>query len=168
MQYVLACGFLTSACSLGAVISYATMPKALVFIGMHFLLPRMYMFSYMFMLNARRVTAEIESSSFNVTGAFNQFRLGQNSTWVDQTERKPSVTMETEIINDQVSDGGTKLYRNFTCLQFLNHFYDEIPLTTSKYYPGRKKPQQASLEHYNSNIGITVHRTENRLYDTQA
>ncbi|KIM43072.1 hypothetical protein M413DRAFT_395415 [Hebeloma cylindrosporum] len=126
MHYVLACGFLTSACSLGAFITLATMPKTLIFIGMDFLLPRMYMLSYMTMLNARRDTPEKEASSFNVTGALNQFRMGQHSTWTDQTERKPT-TMETELSAQ-----------------------DSIPLAHSK-----------------SPIGITIHGTENRHYDTQ-
>ena len=55
-------------------------------------------------LNARRVTADKDTSSFNVTGALNHFRSGQNSAWADQTERKPTVTMQSEIISEQVSD----------------------------------------------------------------
>ncbi|KIM42364.1 hypothetical protein M413DRAFT_444788 [Hebeloma cylindrosporum] len=142
IHYVLACGFLTSACSLGALISVATMPKTLVFIGIDFLLPRMYMFSYMSMLNARKTTSEKDTSSFNVTGALNQFRSG-NSGWADQ---KPTVTMDTEIISE--------------------HDQDSIPLASSHYYPGGKPSQQASYGHHKSKIGVTVHRTENRHYDT--
>jgi hypothetical protein len=52
-------------------------------------------------LNARRVSTEIDSSAFDVTGALNHFRSG-NSGWTDQ---KPTVTMETGIISAQVSDG---------------------------------------------------------------
>ncbi|KIM42358.1 hypothetical protein M413DRAFT_132328 [Hebeloma cylindrosporum] len=126
MQYVLACGFLTTICSLGALISVAALPNTLVFVGMDFLLPRMYMFSYMTMLNARRATAEMDSSSFNVTGALNHFRSA-NSGWVDQ---KPTVTMETDIISTQ----------------------DAIPLANSKYFPGGKSSQQTVTE---SNIGVS-------------
>ncbi|KIM42361.1 hypothetical protein M413DRAFT_444785 [Hebeloma cylindrosporum] len=103
MHYVLASGFLTSACSLGALISISTLPKTLVFVGIDFLLPRLYMLSYMTMLNARRASAEIDSSAFNVSGALQHFRSGQNSTWADPTERKPTDTMGTEILSDQVN-----------------------------------------------------------------
>jgi len=64
-------------------------------------------------LNARRVTAEKDTSSFNVTGALNHFRSGQNSAWADQTERKPTVTIQSEIISEQVSDGD-ECYQCFT------------------------------------------------------
>ena len=64
-------------------------------------------------LNARKPTVEKDTSSFNVSGAFNHFRSGQTSTWAVQTERNLTTTMDTEIISDQVSDGDEG-YRNFT------------------------------------------------------
>ncbi|KIM37528.1 hypothetical protein M413DRAFT_257046 [Hebeloma cylindrosporum] len=62
MRYVLISGFLTSACSLSTLISYATMPYNLVFIGIDFLLPNLYVNSYFAMLNARKYINEREMS----------------------------------------------------------------------------------------------------------
>jgi len=53
MKYVLICGFLTSACSLSALITYITMSTNLIFLGIDFLLPHLYLNSYLAMLNAR-------------------------------------------------------------------------------------------------------------------
>ncbi|TFK33817.1 hypothetical protein BDQ12DRAFT_738568 [Crucibulum laeve] len=63
MKYVLISGFLTSACSLACLITYATMPHNLVFLGVEFILTKLYINSYVAMLNARRSVREMDSAS---------------------------------------------------------------------------------------------------------
>ncbi|KIM38408.1 hypothetical protein M413DRAFT_447869 [Hebeloma cylindrosporum] len=71
MRYVLITGFLTSACSLSTLITYATMPDNLVFIGIDLLLPNLYANSYIAMLNARKSMNESETSGSDVSKALN-------------------------------------------------------------------------------------------------
>ncbi|KAF9501309.1 hypothetical protein BDN71DRAFT_856638 [Pleurotus eryngii] len=62
MQFVLGSGFLTSACSTSALIAYVVMPKTLVFMGIESLLTKLYINSFLAMLNAReRVHQEPDS-----------------------------------------------------------------------------------------------------------
>ncbi|KAJ8693346.1 hypothetical protein PTI98_008350 [Pleurotus ostreatus] len=56
MQYVLASGMATSACSMAALIAYALLPNTLVFLGIEFLLTKLYINSFISMLNTRKVT----------------------------------------------------------------------------------------------------------------
>ncbi|KAF8873179.1 hypothetical protein CPB84DRAFT_648890 [Gymnopilus junonius] len=65
MQYVLVSGFLTSACSLSALITFAVMPTTLIFLGIEFLLTKLYINSYLAMLNARKSVRDDESSAFS-------------------------------------------------------------------------------------------------------
>ncbi|KAL0952360.1 hypothetical protein HGRIS_006639 [Hohenbuehelia grisea] len=53
MQFVLSSGFLTSACSTTALVAYVAMPHTLVFIGVESLLTKLYINSFLAMLNAR-------------------------------------------------------------------------------------------------------------------
>ncbi|KAJ8515282.1 hypothetical protein ONZ45_g7268 [Pleurotus djamor] len=55
MQYTIASGLATSACSMAMVISFWALPKAFVFAGIELLLPRLYANSYLAMLNIRIV-----------------------------------------------------------------------------------------------------------------
>ncbi|KAF8717943.1 hypothetical protein AX14_012065 [Amanita brunnescens Koide BX004] len=54
MFYAVISGALTSICSLTSVIALAVMPHNLVFQGIEFLLPKLYINSYLAMLNARK------------------------------------------------------------------------------------------------------------------
>lgn len=63
MRYVLITGCVTSACSFSALITFATMPYNMVFLGIDFLLPNLYFTSYIAMLNARKSTNERETTS---------------------------------------------------------------------------------------------------------
>ncbi|PPQ81431.1 hypothetical protein CVT26_007479 [Gymnopilus dilepis] len=71
MQYVLVSGFLTSACSLSALITFATMPTTLIFLGIEFLLTKLYINSYLAMLNARKSVRDDESSAFSMSRLMN-------------------------------------------------------------------------------------------------
>ncbi|KIM35875.1 hypothetical protein M413DRAFT_324344 [Hebeloma cylindrosporum] len=108
MHYTLVCGFFTSICSSTALICLAIMPNTLVFIGIDFLLPRLYMNSYMALLNARRIISEQEASSFNMTGVFNNFRSQLATERLERKTSATSITVETEIISDQCTPQLTK------------------------------------------------------------
>ncbi|KAF8994490.1 hypothetical protein BDQ17DRAFT_1366874 [Cyathus striatus] len=54
MQYTLSTGLLTSACSLAAIFTYILLPNTSVFIGIEFLLTKLYVVSFFTMLNARK------------------------------------------------------------------------------------------------------------------
>lgn len=53
MQYTLSSGLFTSACSLSAMFSYILLPNTFVFLGITFLLTKLYVGSFLAMLNAR-------------------------------------------------------------------------------------------------------------------
>jgi len=74
MRYVLVCGFLTSTCSLTAMITYATMPLNLIFLGIDFLLPHIYINSYLALLNARN-GHEVSTSSFVVSNVISKIKF---------------------------------------------------------------------------------------------
>ncbi|KAF9264543.1 hypothetical protein L218DRAFT_925860 [Marasmius fiardii PR-910] len=54
MQYTLGSGLLTSACSLSTLFTYNLMPNNFIFLSLEFLLTRLYVGSFLAMLNARQ------------------------------------------------------------------------------------------------------------------
>ncbi|KAJ3566340.1 hypothetical protein NP233_g7067 [Leucocoprinus birnbaumii] len=56
IQYSLGSGLFTSACSLSALFTYVLLPNTLVFLGLEFLLTKLYILSFLTMLNARKRT----------------------------------------------------------------------------------------------------------------
>lgn len=69
MRYVIVTGFLTSACSLSALITYAIIPHTLVFAAIELLLPHLYVNSYLSMLNARTSINKRETFTLDVNKA---------------------------------------------------------------------------------------------------
>ncbi|KAF8883553.1 hypothetical protein BD779DRAFT_827924 [Infundibulicybe gibba] len=64
MQYTLSSGLFTSACSLSAMFTYILMPNNFIFLGLQFLLTRLYVGSFLAMLNAReRIPPQHEEHS---------------------------------------------------------------------------------------------------------
>ncbi|KAG7441277.1 uncharacterized protein BT62DRAFT_1046361 [Guyanagaster necrorhizus] len=55
MQYTLSSGLVTSACSLAVLFTYVLLPNTLIFISLEFLLTRLYVGSFLAMLNARNL-----------------------------------------------------------------------------------------------------------------
>ncbi|KAJ7054298.1 hypothetical protein C8F01DRAFT_501821 [Mycena amicta] len=53
MQYTLSCGVFTSACSISTLVTFILMPNNLIFLALTFLLTRLYVNSFMAMMNAR-------------------------------------------------------------------------------------------------------------------
>ncbi|KAG9221495.1 hypothetical protein CCMSSC00406_0009484 [Pleurotus cornucopiae] len=68
MQYVLASGMATSVCSMAALIAYALLPNTLVFLGIEFLLTKLYINSFIAMLNTRKVTPKETSEGVSGGG----------------------------------------------------------------------------------------------------
>ncbi|PFH48192.1 hypothetical protein AMATHDRAFT_6043 [Amanita thiersii Skay4041] len=63
IRYVLISGTLTTACSITALITFAVMPHNLVFLGIEFLLTKLYVNSYLAMLNARKSIRDKSTSN---------------------------------------------------------------------------------------------------------
>ncbi|KDR65830.1 hypothetical protein GALMADRAFT_148324 [Galerina marginata CBS 339.88] len=67
MQYSLSSGLLTSACSLSAMFSYILLPNTFVFLAIEFLLTKLYVSSFIAMLNARE-RKTLEGTSYDEYG----------------------------------------------------------------------------------------------------
>ncbi|KAK7026029.1 hypothetical protein VNI00_015746 [Paramarasmius palmivorus] len=91
MQYTLCSGLLTSACSLSTLFTYNLMPNNFIFLGLEFLLTKLYVGSFLAMLNARKSrhrkckneTAEDDSSSL----AFRNLNFKIQTTIQTETHR---------------------------------------------------------------------------------
>ncbi|KAJ8517917.1 hypothetical protein ONZ45_g4960 [Pleurotus djamor] len=66
MQFVLGSGMLTSATSMGALISYVAAPDTLIFMGIESFLTKLYINSFIAMLNARERVKEDEPARLSV------------------------------------------------------------------------------------------------------
>ncbi|KAJ7635714.1 hypothetical protein DFH06DRAFT_1302938 [Mycena polygramma] len=65
MQWTLSSGIFTSACSVSALFSFITMPNNLVFLALSYLLTRLYVNSFMAMMNARQREHRHDDSTFS-------------------------------------------------------------------------------------------------------
>jgi len=65
IQYTLSTGLFTSACSLSALFCYILLPNTFVFLSLQFLLTKLYVASFLTMLNARKRAAITSTSSTN-------------------------------------------------------------------------------------------------------
>jgi len=63
VRMTLISGMLTSACSLVALVTFITMPNNLVFLGVEFLLTKLYINSFLAMLNARQTIRDRDNTS---------------------------------------------------------------------------------------------------------
>ncbi|CAA7262348.1 unnamed protein product [Cyclocybe aegerita] len=148
MRYVLISGFLTSACSLTALITYAALPNTLVFLGVEFLLTKLYINSYIAMLNARTSVRDTESSSANVSvSKILNLRTG---------DRQPTDSTHVMVTHDDKID------------------QDAIHLTPTEYrgkldheLTSDSKGRSATGTSPSPHLGITVHRSEQRYYDSE-
>ncbi|KAJ7352094.1 hypothetical protein DFH08DRAFT_857934 [Mycena albidolilacea] len=64
MQYTLSCGVFTSACSIACLFTFILMQNNLVFLALSFLLTRLYVNSFMAMMNARQRVPRPNESTF--------------------------------------------------------------------------------------------------------
>jgi hypothetical protein len=77
MQYTVCTGLLTSACSLAGMFTYILLPSTFVFIGIEFLLTKLYVVSFFAMLNARK--REGETLPTSVTAGITSSFWGSNA-----------------------------------------------------------------------------------------
>ncbi|KAJ7578364.1 hypothetical protein C8J56DRAFT_1056082 [Mycena floridula] len=69
MQYSLGSGLITTACSLGCLFTFTLMPNTLIYLGLEFLVTKLYVGSFLAMLNARRSDTggdEVVTGSFSI------------------------------------------------------------------------------------------------------
>ncbi|EIN05147.1 hypothetical protein PUNSTDRAFT_55063 [Punctularia strigosozonata HHB-11173 SS5] len=93
--WVLSTGLLTSACSLAIVLIYAIMPNNLIYLGLDFLITKLYMNSFLAMLNARKsIRKRAENSSRGVTSS-------SGGVHIDSRSRGPiSITVTQDKYRD--------------------------------------------------------------------
>ncbi|KAF8878227.1 hypothetical protein BD779DRAFT_1555181 [Infundibulicybe gibba] len=94
MRYVLISGFATSVCSTVALITYSAMPRNLVFLGIEFLLTKLYVNSFLAMLNARRSLRRKDTTNASTASRMVNLRLtgtaaGSHDT-PDDSPKEPS------------------------------------------------------------------------------
>ncbi|TFK42305.1 hypothetical protein BDQ12DRAFT_719191 [Crucibulum laeve] len=100
IQYTLGSGLLTSACSLSAMFTYILLPNTFIFLGVEFLLTKLYVVSFLAMLNARQ-RGRGESDNEESGGERHALKIGITSSfWTPP----PSAT---EVIEDSIADQKT-------------------------------------------------------------
>ncbi|KAF9554084.1 hypothetical protein CPC08DRAFT_767000 [Agrocybe pediades] len=137
MRYVLATGSLTSASSLCSLITYVIMPNNFVFLGVSFLVTKLYTNSYLVMLNARRSIRGDKDSTLTMKRLANMINgPGNESTDAEVNTKDPlqisSVSYRTRL--------------------------EESPDVDAKYVH-QKNPSS------NGVIDIKVSRTEETIFD---
>ncbi|KAJ7624395.1 hypothetical protein FB45DRAFT_82585 [Roridomyces roridus] len=80
IQYTLSCGIFTSACSLACLFTFVLMPNNLIFLALTFILTRLYVNSYVAMMNARRRQGRAPGSTGGVGVSFALETRGQTQT----------------------------------------------------------------------------------------
>ncbi|KIM38406.1 hypothetical protein M413DRAFT_30232 [Hebeloma cylindrosporum] len=134
MRYVLITGFLTSACSLSTLMTYALMPDNMIFIGIDFLLPNIYVNSYFALLNARKSINEQQPASLDVSKMLN---VKADSTLPTDSGHRTSIDDQTNP--DGIPPPATRLTSNF-----------------SNRYDPEKETASQSLERIDSMIRTTA------------
>ncbi|KAF9030360.1 hypothetical protein BDZ89DRAFT_673763 [Hymenopellis radicata] len=114
MRFVLISGLATSACSMVALIAFITLPTTLVFLGVEFLLTKLYVNSFLAMLNARKRISgtggtEASSSRSETARSSNVLRLntgispvegGSSKNFIPLSELSPSPRTEPSHWHD--------------------------------------------------------------------
>jgi hypothetical protein len=117
IRYILSSGLITSACSMAALIAYITMPHNLVFLGIEFLLTKLYVNSFLAMLNARkgmrsRSTEESVSISLNNITKPRGMTLQQMASPKSPTfgTEPQTLRIDTAGAIDRAADNGSPFY----------------------------------------------------------
>ncbi|KDR71456.1 hypothetical protein GALMADRAFT_143729 [Galerina marginata CBS 339.88] len=149
MHYVVLSGTLTSACSLPALLTYVTMPNTFIFLGISFLLTKLYISSYMAMLNARKQIRDQDASSNGMPTLSNLRRL----------RGKPVKGTIIESISHKV---------------VLDSFhlpaigYNSKPSDAEKGYQSVDLDVHKDIADTSAIIGIKIHTIQERRYDENA
>ncbi|KAH0580111.1 hypothetical protein H2248_002918 [Termitomyces sp. 'cryptogamus'] len=141
IRMVLISGFLTSACSLTALITYVAMPNTLVFLGIEFLLTKLYINSFLAMLNARKSIRETDVSTglVSFSGIFNV----------------PTNTSEVGQSNDQASPHGLGESKTAVPISPLSPYRKEENSQSKLYDPNPSvdSVDEGILPHSHMNMG---------------
>ncbi|KAF8627260.1 hypothetical protein AX15_004452 [Amanita polypyramis BW_CC] len=112
MCYVVISGVLTSVCSLIALVMYCVMPNNLIFLGIEFLLTKLYVNSYLALLNARKSVRERSiSNASNAMHLSDMVSHNRSVRSADETEpklREQNSAMNSRSVKirvDVVQDG---------------------------------------------------------------
>ncbi|KAH9477182.1 hypothetical protein JR316_0011100 [Psilocybe cubensis] len=137
IRYVLISGTLTCAASMASLFTYVAMPDNLIFLGVSFLVTKLYTISYIAMLNSRKSSQSGHDSSYSVgriitgrsaaahTGGGEEDKIGEDSLGLSSTSYR--ARLDQELVDQKIR-----------------------PHTSSQ-------PEV---------IGIKVHRTEEKKFDT--
>ncbi|KAF5376642.1 hypothetical protein D9615_007877 [Tricholomella constricta] len=93
MQYTLSSGLFTSACSLSAMFSYILLPDTFVYLGIQFILTKLYVGSFFAMLNARERPREPKGDTENSYATPLRVQLHSDSSF--QSPSLPSTLPDT-------------------------------------------------------------------------
>jgi hypothetical protein len=117
VAYTVSTNLLTSICSLSVIILCATMPGSFTFLAVEFLLTKLYVNSYMAMLNARRFikrSAGLTTKSTETGHTVLEFRMENtlpgNSSHYDRYGKKPVIDTTNGTLDDkEITTQGTVL-----------------------------------------------------------
>jgi len=132
MKYVVVSGFLTSACSTTALITFGALPNTLVFLGIEFLLTKLYINSFIAMLNARKNVRDKDTTMTSASKLMTNLSAGQRQG-VESTPTTP--------IDDD---------KNIIGL---------LPLAYRSDFTPQRKPSRSRGGDSTPSFGITVHRS---------
>ncbi|KAF5314365.1 hypothetical protein D9619_011947 [Psilocybe cf. subviscida] len=115
MQYTLSSGLLTSACSISAMFTYLLLPNTFVFLGLLFFATKIYVGSYVALLNSReRNTAGMSWSN------------GSEHSDLEPAFKRPS---NRDTRERQVTTGTSSLWGPAPTLSIINSFPSPPPMT---------------------------------------
>ncbi|KAK0486043.1 hypothetical protein IW261DRAFT_770005 [Armillaria novae-zelandiae] len=91
MRLILVSGLATSLCSLLVLILYTTLPTSLGYIAVDFILPKLYINSFLAMLNRRQEhqasTSPVNTEGTNINIPLNAIQHSRSSSELDQPKR---------------------------------------------------------------------------------
>ncbi|TFK59564.1 hypothetical protein BDN72DRAFT_594251 [Pluteus cervinus] len=97
MQYALGSGLLTSACSLSALFTYILLPNTFVFVGLEFLLTKLYVGSFLAMLNARD-RKDVNSDDGSLEGT-TTFKFQHSDSYTSLSRSRYRLTVRTSNLH---------------------------------------------------------------------
>ncbi|KAK0207372.1 hypothetical protein IW262DRAFT_663352 [Armillaria fumosa] len=107
MRFAVMSGLTTSACSLFSLIAYIAWPNSLIFLAVHFTLPKLYINSLLAMLNARKAQRQDETkeySTYNSTLRFTHLTVSSGTSNAAGT----SVNAALSVMERNHSNDGTE------------------------------------------------------------
>jgi len=105
IQYVLCTGVVTSACSITSLVAFAVMPHNLIFLSIQFSLTKLYVNSFLAMLNARKSLRQLtQSGEFMSNGRLRSFKLSPLAS-ISDSEQVMTLTLREDEFDSTVEIG---------------------------------------------------------------